>query len=382
VIVSCQSGVIFSRRLQGFWYQVKLDVSQTRFQPNPACGAVQFTYKLNSSGLPFLQDFASQQTVGKVGPQYPNWTPFSALNAAVTPTSTPGLSTVLFQFPFGNISSPYSVLAVTSPPQPQPLPGLYDSFISSNGPAFSAIFFNVRTPTASPAQLDYFQQFVSRNSFWQTILDVPQPSNCYYAQKATPPGVPVPVEALYSGPDNILQWYHVLSGFIPPAGPPLACTALTMARQTTDAALKPLTPWVLGKVTTNNSAGGPVAYNISVDSIDNSTLVFFFSYRGTSVTSKMRLVNVDTSIPGVTTLILTSVEFWYEVWMLSTSSSQLPQAYVDIWNNFRANLGAACSNCPKYTFPGIDNVAPVSQGSSCNYPPGVSPSYQAIQLQL
>ncbi len=363
---------------------MKLDVSQTQFQPNPACGAVQFTYKLNSSGLPFLQDFASQQTVGKVGPQYPNWTPLSALNAAVTPTSTPGLSTVLFQFPFGNISSPYSVLAVTSPPQPQPLPGLYDSFISSNGPAFSAIFFNVRTPTASQAQLDYFQQFVSQNSFWQTILDVPQPSNCYYAQKATPPGVPVPVEALYSGPDNILQWYLVLSDstFMSPILPN-ACTALTNARQTTDAAFKPLTPWVLGKVTRNNSDGGPVAYNISVDSIDNSTLVFFSSYGGKSSSSKMRLVNVDASIPGVTTLILTSFEEWDYVRMLSTSSSQLPQAYVDIWNNFRANLGAACSNCPKYTFPGIDNVKPVSQGSpTCNYPPGVSPSYQAIQLQL
>jgi len=371
VFVSYQSGgVTFSRRLSGFWYQVKLDVSQTLFQPNPACGAVEFTVKLNSSGLPFIQDFASQQTVGKVGPQYPKWTPLSALNAAVTPTSTPGLSTVLFQFPFGNISSPYSVLAVT-----QGTDGNYDSFISSNGAAFSAIFFNVRTPTASQAQLDYFQQFVSRNSFWQTILDMPQPSNCYYAQKATPPGVPVPVEALYGGPDNILQWYQVLSSDASPA----ACTALTNAKQTTDAALKPLTPWVLGKLSANGAAA-PSTFNISVDSIDNSTLVLRPLSGGASLS--LRLVNVDTSIPGVTTLILTSFEQWNLVWMLSTSSSQLPQAYVNIWNNFRASLGAACSNCPKYTFPRIDNVAPVSQGSStCNYPPGVSPSYVDADIQ-
>ena len=221
--------------------------------------------------------------------------------------------------------------------------------------------------------MDFFRFSMMIAAFFLASLSVICAQNI-----PTPPGVPVPVEALYGGPDNILQWYQVLSSDASPA----ACTALTNARQTTDAAFKPLTPWVLGKVTSNNSDGGPVAYNISVDSIDNSTLVFFFSYGGKSSSSKMRLVNVDASIPGVTTLILTSFEEWDYVRMLSTSSSQLPQAYVDIWNNFRASLGAACSNCPKYTFPRIDNVAPVSQGSStCNYPPGVSPSYVDADIQ-
>ena len=154
---------------------------------------------------------------------------------------------------------------------------------------------------------------------------------------------------------------------------------LTNAKQTTDAALKPLTPWVLGKLSANGAAA-PSTFNISVDSIDNSALVLRPLSGGASLS--LRLVNVDTSIPGVTTLILTSFEQWNLVWMLSTSSSQLPQAYVNIWNNFRASLGAACSNCPKYTFPRIDNVAPVSQGSStCNYPPGVSPSYVDADIQ-
>jgi hypothetical protein len=368
VCVLCSSaGLTFCCRLSGFWYQVKLDVGQTQFQPNPACGAVEFTIKQNSSNLPFIQDFASQQSVGKIGPQYPSWTPLSALNAAVTPTSTPGLSTVLFQFPFGNISSPYSVLAVTPGAD-----GNYDSFISSNGAPFSAIFFNVRTPTASQAQLSYFQQFVSQNSFWQTIIDMPQPSNCYYAQRATPPGVPVPVEALYGGPGNILQWYQVLSS----DASPTACTALTNARQTTDAGYKPVTPWVLGKL----GAATPSAFNISVDSIDSSVLVLRPLSGGASLS--LRLVNVDnSSIAGVTTLILTSFEKWDFVWMLSTSSTQSSQAYLNVWSAFRANLGAACANCPKYTFPRIGNVAAVTQGASCNYPPGVSPSYANADIQ-
>jgi hypothetical protein len=285
----------------------------------------------------------------------------SALNAAVTPTATPGLFTVLFQFPFGNISSPYSVVAATSGAD-----GNYDSFISSNGASFSALFFNVRTPTASQAQLAYFQQFVSQNSFWQTIIDMPQPSNCYFAQRATPPGVPVPVEALYGGPGNILQWYQVLSS----DASPVACTTLTNARQSTDAAFKPLAPWILGKL----GAASTSAFNISVDVIDNSVLVLRPLSGGASLS--LRLVNVDSSsIPGVTTLILTSFEKWDFVWMLSTSSSQSPQAYLNVWNNFRANLGATCANCPKYTFPRIDNVAAVAQGASCSYPNGVSPPY-------
>jgi hypothetical protein len=218
--------------------------------------------------------------------------------------------------------------------------------------------------------MDFFRFSMMIAVFFLSALSVNHGQNI-----PTPPGVPVPVEALYGGPDNILQWYQVLSSDASPA----ACTALTNAKQTTDAALKPLTPWVLGKLSANGAAA-PSTFNISVDSIDNSALVLRPLSGGASLS--LRLVNVDTSIPGVTTLILTSFEQWNLVWMLSTSSSQLPQAYVNIWNNFRASLGAACSNCPKYTFPRIDNVAPVSQGSStCNYPPGVSPSYVDADIQ-
>ena len=344
-------------------------MSQTQFQANPACGGVEFTVKQNSSNLPFIQNFASQQVVGRVGPQFPAFNFLSALNAAVTPTSTPGLLTVLFQFPFGNISSPYSVLAATIGTD-----GNYDSFISSNGANCSAIFFNVRAPTVTQAQLSYFQQFVSQNSYWQTILDMPQPANCYFAQRATPPGVPVPVPALFAGPNNILQWYQVLSS----DASAVACTALTNAQQTTDADFKPATPWVLGKLSNGASL---TAFNISVDSIDNSALVLRPLAGGASLT--LRLVNVDsTSIAGVTTLILTSYEQWDFVWMLSTNSSQSPEAYLNVWNNFRSNLGATCAICPKFTFPRIDSVASVTQGAACQYPPGIAPVFKPIQLNL
>ena len=353
---------MFGCRIQGFWYQSKVDLGQTKFQPNPACGALQLTLKTNSSGLPFLQDFASQQTIGKIGPQYPNWTPLSALNAAITPQSTPGLYNVLFQLPFGNISSPYSVLKVTVGAD-----GNYDSVIGSNGRNFSSIFFNVRTPMPSQQQLAYFQQFIAANSFWQTVIDVPQPANCYYAQTATPPGIPVPVSALYSGTDNILQWYQVLSS----DASATPCTALTNALQSTDADGRALTPWVLGKL----SGGASVsAFNISVDSIDNSLLVLSPLSGGSPL--RLRLVAVKTNATaGVTTLILTNFGAWNLVWMLSTSSSQSSQYYMSIWNAFYANVGAPCANCPTYNFPGT--VAAVPQGSTCTYPPGVSPPYAA-----
>jgi hypothetical protein len=188
----------------------------------------------------------------------------------------------------------------------------------------------------------------------------------------TPPGVPVPVPALFAGPDNILQWYQVLSS----DASPTSCTALTNGLQTTDADYKPVTPWVLGKLSGGASLA---AFNISVDSIDSSTLVLRPLFGGASLS--LRLVNVDSSsIPGVTTLILTSVEEWNRVWVLSSSSSQSPQLYLNLWNNFRANLGAACPICPKFTFPRIDNVAIVTQGPSCNYPPGLSPAYFPTEL--
>ncbi len=356
---------------------MKLDVSQEQFQPNPACGALQYTVKQNSSSQPFIQNFASQQSAGKVGPYFPNWTPFSALTIPVTPTSTPGLLTALFQFPAGtignntppfNITSPLSVVGMTT----DPATGNYDSFISSNGASFSALFFNVRTPTASSDQISLFQRFVTQNSFWQTILDMPHPSNCYYAQRATPPGVPVPVEALYGGPGGILQWYQVLSSDATTA----ACTALTNARQTRGVS----TPWILGKLSAAGNAP-PSAFNISVDSMDNSVLVLQPLSGDASL--RLRLVHVDgTSIPGVTTLILTSFEQWDFVWMLATSSSGSSDSYMSIWNNFRANLGAVCANCPKYTFPRIDNVGPVTQGKDCPYPMGIAPPFQAVQLDL
>lgn len=66
--------------------------------------------------------------------------------------------------------------------------------------------------------------------------------------------------------------------------------------------------------------------------------------------------------------------------MLSTSSNQPSQYYMNIWNAFYANVGAPCANCPKYNFPGT--VAPVPQGSNCAYPFGIAPLYQPIQLNM
>jgi hypothetical protein len=183
----------------------------------------------------------------------------------------------------------------------------------------------------------------------------------------TPPGVPVPVEALYGGPDNILQWYQVLSSDASPA----ACTALTNARQTTDAALKPLTPWVLGKLSTNGAA--PSAFNISVSSTDSSVLVLK-TFAGVTAL-QLKLVNVNTTTPGTTTLILTNADtsVWNLVWMLSTSSSQPASLYTAKWTSFNSLMAPNA-------FP--NQVNTVTQGSpTCNYPPGVSPSYVNADIQ-
>jgi hypothetical protein len=128
---------------------------------------------------------------------------------------------------------------------------------------------------------------------------------------------------------------------------------------------------VLGKL----SGGASVsAFNISVDSIDNSLLVLSPLSGGSPLRLRLVAVKADATA-GVTTLILTNFGAWNLVWMLSTSSNQSSQYYMNIWNAFYANVGAPCANCPKYNFPGT--VAPVPQGSTCTYPPGVSPPYAA-----
>ena len=178
----------------------------------------------------------------------------------------------------------------------------------------------------------------------------------------TPPGIPVPVSALYSGTDNILQWYQVLSS----DASATPCTALTNALQSTDADGRALTPWVLGKL----SGGASVsAFNISVSPTDDSTLVLKPLSGGLPLKLKLVHVNASSTI-GVTTLILTNSETspWNLVWMLSTTSNQLSQYYMNIWSSFNSALGSNAFTNP---------VTSVTQGSTCAYPPGVSPPYAA-----
>ena len=180
----------------------------------------------------------------------------------------------------------------------------------------------------------------------------------------TPPGTPVPVPALYGGAGDILQWYLVLSSDASTA----KCTALTNAKQSTDADGKPLSPWVLGKLS-SPSPSSVSTFNISVDSTDSSVLVLK-SVSGDS-SLKLKLVSVNTNTTtGTTTLILTNGQSspWNLVWMLSTSSSQplYVQYYLDIWKSFNDPLGLN-----KFPYP----ISTVPQGATCTYPPGVSPSY-------
>ena len=175
----------------------------------------------------------------------------------------------------------------------------------------------------------------------------------------TPPGIPVPGPALYSGTDNILQWYQVLSS----DASATPCTALTNALQSTDADGRALTPWVLGKL---SGAASVSAFNISVD---NSLLVLSPLSGGLPLKLKLVHLNANSTI-GVTTLILTNSETspWSLVWMLSTSSNQLSQYYMNIWSSFNSTLGSNAFKNP---------VTSVTQGSTCTYPPGVSPPYAA-----
>ena len=179
----------------------------------------------------------------------------------------------------------------------------------------------------------------------------------------TPPGVPVPVPALFAGPDNILQWYQVLSS----DASPTSCTALTNGLQTTDADYKPVTPWVLGKL---SSGASLAAFNISVFSTDDSILVLRPLNGATPL--QLKLVNLNTS-NGITSLILTNANAnpWSLVWMLSTNSSQSTDLYTTRWAIFNNALGPDA-------FPNQLNT--VTQGPSCNYPPGLSPAYFPTEL--
>jgi hypothetical protein len=147
-----------------------------------------------------------------------------------------------------------------------------------------------------------------------------------------------------------------------------ACTALTNARQTRGVS----TPWILGKLSAAGNAP-PSAFNISVSSMDSSVIVF--APLGGPVTAplQLKLVNVNTSTPGVTTLILTNADSspWNRVWMLSNNSSASDD-FAARWASFN---GALSQNA----FP--DPVNSVVQGSSCNYPPGMSPPYINTDLQ-
>jgi hypothetical protein len=152
---------------------------------------------------------------------------------------------------------------------------------------------------------------------------------------------------------------------------PAACTALTNAKQTTDAVLKTLTPWVLGKLSANGAA--PSTFNISVSSTDNSVLVLK-TFAGVTA-RQLKLVSVNTTTPGTTTLILTNADTsaWNLVWMLSTSSFQPASLYTEKWTSFNSALA-------QNAFP--NQVNTVTQGpSTCNYPPGVSPSYVDADIQ-
>jgi len=198
---------------------------------------------------------------------------------------------------------------------------------------------------------------------------MPQPSNCYYAQKATPPGVPVPVEALYGGPDNILQWYQVLSSDASPA----ACTALTNARQTTDAAFKPLTPWVLGKLSANGAA--PSAFNISVDSIDNSVLA-------TSAVVWRSIVELETGQCGHQHTRCHNAHSHQFRAMESCMDAEHEQ--FSAASGLRQHLEQLSGEpwCSVLELPQVhfsqnrQRCARLSKApSACNYPPGVSPSY-------
>jgi hypothetical protein len=144
---------------------------------------------------------------------------------------------------------------------------------------------------------------------------------------------------------------------------PVACTTLTNARQSTDAAFKPLAPWILGKL----GAASTSAFNISVSSTDNSVLVLK-PFADTS-TIELKLVNVNGTSRGITTIILTNTNNaqWNLVWMLSTSSSESSDLYINQWNYFNNNLG-------QNAFP-TNRVKTVTQGASCSYPNGVSPPY-------
>ena len=184
----------------------------------------------------------------------------------------------------------------------------------------------------------------------------------------TPPGIKVPVPALYSGTDNILQWYQVLSS----DASATLCTALTNALQSTDAdgrALTNMTSWVLGKLSGGASGASVSAFNISVSPADDSTLVLKPLSGGSPLKLKLVHVNASSTI-GVTTLILTNSETspWSLVWMLSTSSNQSSQYYMNIWSSFNSTLGSNAFKNP---------VTSVTQGSTCTYPPGVSPPYAA-----
>ena len=172
-------------RFAGRWYQHRIDIRQFSFQGgiNSKCASNLFTQRTDSTtGRQYVSNLGSAQIGDDVGTDK-----FKISRSAITPAADGSGQTSVY-FPPGDLfpNSP----AITASewvvdvggPEGQP----YEWHIATDGPKYSAIFLNTRSPTLDPEILAHFNAFVDTTHFWQNVVNQEQPSNCKYA--APPPG--------------------------------------------------------------------------------------------------------------------------------------------------------------------------------------------------